>query len=61
MADAIGENILLYADNTANLVSDKHVDVIELKLLTALETISDWLIKNKLSLHMGRLSLLLFG
>ena len=38
MAGAINEKILLYADDTAILVSDKHVNAIEAKLGTALET-----------------------
>ena len=61
MAGAIDEKILLYADDTAILVSNKHVDVIELKLRTALETISDWLVDNKLSLHLGKTESILFG
>ena len=43
MAGAIDEKSLLYADDTAVLVSHKHFAVIELKLGTALETISNWL------------------
>ena len=54
MAGAINENILLYADDTGILVSDKHVNAIEAILGTALETISVWLIDNKLSLHLGK-------
>ena len=54
MAGAVGEKVLLYADDTAILVSNKHVDVIELKLRTVLETIIDWLVYNKLSLHLGK-------
>ena len=46
MAGTRNENILLYADDTAILVSDKHFDVIEARLGTALETISVWLIDN---------------
>ena len=40
MAGAINEKILLYADDTAILVSDNHVDEIEARLGTALETLS---------------------
>ena len=61
MAGATDEKILLYADDAAILVSNKHVDVIELKLQTALETISDWLVDNKLSLHIGKTEYILFG
>ena len=61
MAGAINEKILLYADDTAILVSDKHVHAIEARLGTALETISVWLIDNKLSLHLGKTESILFG
>ena len=53
MSGAINEKILLYADDTAILVSDNHVDEIEARHGNALETISVWLIDNKLSLHLG--------
>ena len=60
MAGATDEKILLYAVDTAILVSNKHVDAIELKLKTALETISDWLVDNKLSIHLGKTESILF-
>ena len=40
MSGAINEKILLHADDTAILASDKHVDAIEARFETALETIS---------------------
>ena len=61
MAGAIIEKILLYADDTSISVSDKHVDAIEARLGTAIETISVWLIDNKLSLHLGKTESILFG
>ena len=53
MAGAINEKIILYADDTAILISDKHANTIEARLETALETVNVWLIDNKLSLHLG--------
>ena len=53
--------INLTIHDAAILVSNKHVDVIELKLRTAIETISDWLVDNKLSLHLGKTESILFG
>ena len=41
MAGAINEKFLLYVDDTAILVSDKHVDAIEARLGTALENSSE--------------------
>ena len=61
MAGAINEKIILHADDTAILVSDKHVNAIEARLGTALETISVWLINNKLSLHLGKTETILLG
>ena len=54
------KKILLYADYTAISVSDKHVDATEARLGTALETISVWLIGNKLH-PLVRLSLFCLG
>ena len=54
IAGAINEEILLCADDTTILVSDKHVDAIKARFETAFETISSWLIDNKLSLHLGK-------
>ena len=59
MAGAINEKILLYADNTAILVSDKHVSATESRLGTALALV--WLIDNNLSLHLGKTESILFG
>ena len=49
MAGVIDEKILLHAP-----MSHKHIDVIELKLRTVLETISNWLVDKKLSLHLWK-------
>ena len=57
MTGAINDKILLYAV----LISDKHVDSIESRLGTALETMSVWLIDNKVSLHLGKTESILFG
>ena len=43
IAGAIQETSLLYADDTAVLISDSHVDLIVSKLENSLETISVWL------------------
>ena len=61
MSGAINEKILLYADDTAILICDKHANTIEARLGTALETVSVWLINNKLSLHLGKTESILFG
>ena len=61
MIGVINKKVLLYAGDTAISVSDKHVNAIEPRLGTALETISVWLIDNKLSLHLAKTESSLFG
>ena len=52
---------LLYADDSALTVPGKDLKEIELKLTKELESISNWLTDNKLSLHMGKTESILFG
>ena len=52
---------LLYADDSAILVADKHISNVEKLLKKELETAIDWLIDNKLSLHLGKTESILFG
>ena len=54
MADALDEKLLLYADDSAILVSGKDVTDIELLLQKELAVVSEWLIDNKLSLYLGK-------
>lgn len=52
---------LLYADDSALLVSGKSVSEIETSLSKELSNVSDWLVNNKLSLHLGKTESILFG
>ena len=54
MAGALDERLLLCADDSAILVSDKDVTNIESLLQNELAVVSEWLIDNKLSLHLGK-------
>ena len=56
MAGALDEYLLMYADDSAVLVSDKDVTDIELLVLLQKElaVVSERLIDNKLSLHLGK-------
>ena len=54
-------DILLYADDSALLVSGKNLDQIETILSQNLELTSDWLIDNKLSLHLDKTESIVFG
>jgi len=61
MLAVVKNKLLLYADDTAILFSGKRNDIIESALGTELETVSEWLICNKLSLHIGKTESVLFG
>ena len=61
MASAVRCKLLLYADDSALIASGKNVADIESKLSSELEYVSNWLIDNKLSLHLGKTQSILFG
>jgi len=48
MSAVVKNKLLLYADDSAILVYGKRKDIIESALGTELETVSEWLICNKL-------------
>ena len=53
--------LILYADDSAILFAHHDPDFIARKLSVVLESCSDWLVDNKLSLHLGKTECLLFG
>ena len=53
--------LLLYADDSTILFSHKDLDQIANKLGRVLESCSEWLVDNKLSLHLGKTECILFG
>ena len=53
--------LLLYADDSALIASEKNVAYIESTLSSEHEYVSKWLIDNKLSLHLGKPRSILFG
>ena len=58
----VNSKLLLYADDSAILVSGKDVSQIQATLsIKELESIREWLIDNKLSLHLGKTESILFG
>ena len=61
MADAVKCKLLLYADDSALMVSHSDVNIIQERLSTELEAVKEWLIDNKLSLHLGKTESILFG
>ena len=61
MPAVIKNKLLLYADDSAILVSAKNKKDIECLLSEDLHIVSEWLISNKLSLHLGKTESILFG
>ena len=52
--------VLLYADDSAILFSHKDPRVISDKLSTVMESCQDWLVDDKLSLHLGKTESIIF-
>ena len=61
MSAVVRNKLLLYADDSAILVSGKDKKSIEDNLSSDLHLVSQWLITNKLSLHLGKTESILFG
>ena len=61
MRAAVSCRLLLYADDSALLTSGKDVSEIEGVLSRELESLSEWLEENRLSLHLGKTQSILFG
>lgn len=58
---ACSNKLLLYADDAAIIVSHERKDVIEYELSRETEGVSKWFCHNKLSLHLGKTEVILFG
>ena len=61
MEAAVTCKLLLYADDSALLISGKNINLIQVQLSSQLASLSDWLVDNKLSLHLGKIESILFG
>ena len=61
MVISVSCKLLLYADDSVLIVSHSNPDVISKKLSTELEACNQWLIDNKLSLHVGKTECIIFG
>ena len=61
MESAVKCKLILYADDSALLVSGKDVQVIQETLGKELCALSSWLVDNKLSLHLCKTESILFG
>ena len=61
MPAVVKNKLLLYADDSAILVSGKNISQVEQALSEDLFSVSQWLVDNKLSLHLGKTESILFG
>ena len=57
----VSSKLLLYADDSVLIVSDRKPDTISKKLSEDLGSCNEWLIDNKLSLHVGKTECIVFG
>ena len=53
--------LILYADDSAIMFAHDNPDFISEKLSHVMKNCSDWLVDNKLSLHLGKTESMLFG
>ena len=61
MEAAVSFQLILYADDSALLVSGKDVNIIEEQLGNELSSLNGWLVDNRLSTHLGKTESILFG
>ena len=61
MPGAVKCKLLLDAGDSALMMSGRNVTEIETTLTVELTSIHEWLVDNKLSLHLGETNTILFG
>ena len=61
MEAAVPWQLILYADDSVLLVSDKNVDKIKEQLGNEVSSLNEWLVDNRLSIHLGETESILFG
>ena len=61
MEMAVNCKLLLYADDSALLIPGKDLVELENVLSEELRSVSEWLVDNRLSLHLGKTESILFG
>ena len=61
MCISVKNKLLLYADDSIILVCGKDPKIVSECLSTELDSCNNWLIDNKLSLHVGKTECILFG
>ena len=61
MKSAVKCQLILYADDSALMVTGRKIEVIQQALTAELQAVGQWLADNKLSLHLGKTESILFG
>ena len=61
MEAAVSCRLIIYADDSALLVSGRSVSVIEVTLGHDLTFLSEWLVDDKLSIHLGKTAIIFVG
>ena len=63
MPQAVNSDLLLYADDTCLIYTSKDINTIEEQLNTDFNSLCDWFVDNKLSVHFGeeKTKSILFG
>ena len=61
MPQSVSCDLSLYADDSCLSVTNKDITYIENKLNENLSSLCDWLVDNKLSIHLGKTECIIFG
>jgi hypothetical protein len=61
MPSCVNCKVILYADDTILLVSNRNIDAVSQDLSHAAETCYHWLTNNKLSMHKGKTEVIVFS
>ena len=61
METSVQSKLLLYADDSVLIVSDRDPNVVAQKLKSDLESCNQWFTENKLSMDVGKTDCILFG
>ena len=61
IASSVSCKLLMYADDTVLLVSDKDINTVSVQLANEVTNSYNWLVNNKLSMHMEKTECIVFS
>lgn len=61
MSSSVQCDLYLYADDSALVISGRTVEAVESRLAKELKNVSNWLVDNRLSLHLGKTESIIYG